>query len=211
MSPTSAVQRSIKSRISESPKILSGVANRAAEPMIEFCNYSVGFEFFLFSKEKINAVTHPEATIINKSIGAKTIPGILLNIMPEPKLYKCPFSKNISPIYIRNVITEATIDGIQIETSFRFPKRNDPTNTPAVTPKRTKNIVINIADNGDTWMLPSLQNAVKQASIHKPRNEREQADCKIKELRRFFSPFLIICPKPYKQFKMVMINTTEII
>ncbi|MBR4021467.1 MAG: hypothetical protein IKI94_02515 [Ruminococcus sp.] len=105
-------------------------------------NNSAEFEFFLFSKEKINAVTHPEATIINKSIGAKTIPGIQLNIVPEPKLYKYPFSKNISPIYIRNVITEATIDGIKIETSFRFSKRNEPTNTPTVwivNPKLYKN------------------------------------------------------------------------
>ena len=88
--------------------------------------------------------------MINKSIGAKTIPDMLSKINPVPKLYKCPLSRIISPIYIRNVITEATIDGLQIETNFRFSKRNEPTNTPTVTPKRTKNIVINAADNGDT-------------------------------------------------------------
>ena len=139
------------------------------------------------------------------------MPGRLSNKKPFPNKYKCPLSRIISPIYIRNVITEATIDGIKIETGFRFSKRNEPTNTPAVTPKRIKNTAINVADKGDTWILPSLQNAVKQASIHKPRNEREQTDCKIKDLRRFLSPFFIICPKPYKQFKIVIINTTEII
>ncbi len=149
--------------------------------------------------------------MINKSTGARIIPGMLLNIKPVPRLYKCPLSRIISPIYIRYVITEATIDGIQIETSFRVPKRNEPTNTPTVIPKRIKNTAINVADKGDTWILPSLQNAVKQASIHKPRNEREQTDCKIKDLRRFLSPFFTICPKPYKQFKIVIINTTEII
>ena len=59
-------------------------------------------------------------------------------------------SKIISPTYIRSVIADATIEGIQTETNFRFPKRNEPTNTPTVTPKRTKNTVINAADNGDT-------------------------------------------------------------
>ncbi len=58
-------------------------------------------------------------------------------------------------------------------------------------------------------MLPSLQKAVKQARMQRPRNVREQTDCKIRDFRRFFSPLLIICPKPYKQFKIVIINTTE--
>ena len=120
------------------------------------------------------------------------IPGILSKTNPVPKLYKCPFSKNISPRYIRSVIAEATIDGIQIETSFPFPKRSDPTNTPTVIPKRTKNIVINAADKGDTWMLPSLQKAVKHARIQRPRNTSEQTDCRIKDLQRFLSPLLII-------------------
>ena len=92
----------------------------------------------------------PDTRITIKSISAKTIPGKLSNIIPEPKLYKCPFSSIISPIYIRNVIIEATIDGTQIETSFRFLKKNEPTNTPTVTPKSTKNTDINVADSGDT-------------------------------------------------------------
>ena len=85
-----------------------------------------------------------------KSIGAKTILGKLSNIIPEPKRYKCPLSRIISPIYIRNVMAEAAIDGTQTETSFRFLKRNEPTKTPTVTPKRIKNTAINVADNGET-------------------------------------------------------------
>ena len=112
--------------------------------------YSFDLAYLPFSKVNINSVTHPDTTIINKSIGARTILGMLSNMNPSPKLYKCPFSRVISPIYIRSVITEETIAGIQIERNFRFFKRNEPTNTPVVTPKSTKNIAINAADNGDT-------------------------------------------------------------
>ncbi len=104
----------------------------------------------MLSNEKTSAVIHPDSRITNKSIGAKTIPGKPSNIKPEPKLYKCPLRRNISPIYIRSVITDAEIAGSQTDMSFRFPKRNEPTNTPAVTPNRTKNNVINAADKGDT-------------------------------------------------------------
>ena len=78
------------------------------------------------------------------------MPGRPSKIKPEPKLYRCPLSKIISPMYIRSVITEATTAGIQTEIIFRFPNRNDPTKTPAVTPNRTKNTVISEADKGDT-------------------------------------------------------------
>ena len=104
----------------------------------------------LLSKVKIKAVIHPDSKITSKSIGAKTIPGRLSNKNPEPRIYKCPLRRIISPIYISNVITDAEIAGIQTDMSFRFPKRNEPTNTPAVTPNRTKNTVINAADKGDT-------------------------------------------------------------
>ena len=102
------------------------------------------------SKTEINAVIHPDNTITSKSIGAKTIPGRPSNKKPVPKLYKWPLSRNISAIYIRKVITDDEIAGIQIDTSFRFPKRNEPTNTPAVTPSRIKKTVIKNADKGET-------------------------------------------------------------
>lgn len=78
------------------------------------------------------------------------MPGMLSKINPVPKLYRCPCSRIISPTYIRNVIMEATSAGIPIETKFRFPKRNEPTYTPTVTPKIMKNAVIKVADRGDT-------------------------------------------------------------
>ncbi len=102
------------------------------------------------SKVNINAVMQPDNRIISKSIGAKTIPGKLSNIIPVPILYKCPLSSIISPIYIRSVIAEAAIEGTPTEITSRFPKRNEPVNTPNVTPKRTKNTVISAADKGDT-------------------------------------------------------------
>ena len=104
----------------------------------------------LLSSKKTSAVIHPDSRITNKSIGAKTIPGKPSNINPEPKLYKCPLRRNISAIYINSVITDAEIAGIQIDMSFRLPKRNEPINTPVVTPNRTKKTVINDADKGDT-------------------------------------------------------------
>ena len=104
----------------------------------------------MLSNVKINAVAHPDNRITNMSIGAKMIPGRLSNKKPEPRQYKCPFRRIISPTYIRSVITDAEIVGIQTDTSFRFPKRNEPTNTPAVTPNKIKNTVINTADKGDT-------------------------------------------------------------
>ena len=78
------------------------------------------------------------------------MPGKLSKIKPEPKIYKLPLSRNISAIYIRRVITAAKIAGIQIDTSFRFPKRNEPRNTPTVTPSRMKKTVIKDADRGET-------------------------------------------------------------
>ena len=104
----------------------------------------------LLSIAKTNAVMHPDNRITSKSIGAKTMPGKLSKIKPEPKIYKCPLSRNISAIYIRRVITADEIDGIQIDTSFRFPKRKEPRNTPTVTPSRMKKTVINEADRGET-------------------------------------------------------------
>ena len=93
---------------------------------------------------------HPDNRITNKSIGAKTMPGNPSKSKPEPKLYKCPLRRNISAIYIRNVIIDAEIAGIQIDTSFRFPKRKEPRNTPTVTPSRMKKAVIKDADRGET-------------------------------------------------------------
>ena len=83
-------------------------------------------------------------------MGESTMPGMLLKMNPLPKRYKCPLSRIISPIYISSVIEEATMDGIPMERNFRFPKRNEPTNTPTVTPKRTKNMLISVADKADT-------------------------------------------------------------
>ena len=104
----------------------------------------------LLSKAKTNAVIHPDNRITSKSIGAKTMPGNPSKSKPEPKLYKCPLRRIISPIYIKNVMTDVEIAGTQTDRSFRFSKRNEPTNTPAVIPNKTKNIVINAADNADT-------------------------------------------------------------
>ena len=104
----------------------------------------------LLSKAKTNAVMHPDNRITSKSIGAKTMPGKLSKIKPEPKIYKLPLSRNISAIYIRRVITAAKIAGIQVDTSFRFPKRNEPKKTPTVTPSRIKKTVIKDADSGET-------------------------------------------------------------
>ena len=88
----------------------------------------------------IKAVMQADAKITIKSIGANTIPGMLSNTNPVPKLYKCRFSRIISPMYIRNVMAAAAIDGIQTETNLLFPKRNEPIKTPTVTPKRIKKI-----------------------------------------------------------------------
>ena len=93
---------------------------------------------------------HPDNRITNKSIGAKTMPGNPSKSKPEPKLYKFPLRRNISAIYIRNVIIEAEIAGIQIDTNLCFPKRNEPKNTPTVTPSKIKKTDINEADRGDT-------------------------------------------------------------
>ena len=108
------------------------------------------YTLLLLSNEKIKAVIHPDIRITTKSIGAKTMPGKLSKIKPEPKLYKCPLSRNISAICIRKVITAAEIAGIQIDKSFRLPIRNEPRNTPTVTPSRVKKKVIKEADRGET-------------------------------------------------------------
>ena len=118
----------------------------------------------------------PETAITAISTKDSTIFGRLVNKAPVPRLYKCPFNSIISPMYIKSVMAEAVTDGTSFSTALCFLRRNDPVKTPAVTPKRTKNSVINTADNGETRMLPSLQKAVKQASMQRPRNEKEQTD-----------------------------------
>ena len=153
---------------------------------------------------------HPAERIVSRSTGAKTMCGRGLKRKPVPKRYKCPLSKHISPIYISSVITLATTDGAQRDKVFFFPKKNELTNMPTVTPRRTKNTVISVADKGETWRLPSLQKAVKQARIHRPRNRTEHTDCRIRAFSRFPSPLRIIRPKPYRLFKTVMIKTMEI-
>ena len=122
----------------------------AAESAIIRLFYLPTEQWPLLSKAKTNAVMHPDNRITSKSIGAKTMPGKLSKIKPEPKIYKWPLSRNISAIYIRRVITAAKIAGIQIDTSFRFPKRKEPRNTPTVTPSRMKKTVIKDADRGET-------------------------------------------------------------
>ena len=169
----------------------------------------MGF-YLRFNRVDNPAVMAPEAIIVSISTGAKTMDGMLLKRNPVPKLYKCPLSKTISPMYIRRVMTEAATDGIQREARRLFPKKNEPTNTPTVMPRRTKNAVMRAAERGETWRLPSLQKAVKQARMHRPRNRTEHADCRIRAFIRFFSPDRIICPNPYREFRIVMIKTTEI-
>ena len=88
--------------------------------------------------------------MVSRSTGANTMPGRLSKKKPVPKLYRCPFSKIISPMYIRKVMREAITAGSQRERSFLLPIKNEPTNTPTVTPRRTKNTVMRIADRGAT-------------------------------------------------------------
>ena len=101
-------------------------------------------------KREITAVMQPDAMIMNKSMGARTIPGMLLKRNPVPIRYKCPLSKIISPIYISSVIKEAIADGIHMDIDFCLSKRNEQTNTPTVTPNRIKNTAMSVADRADT-------------------------------------------------------------
>ena len=87
-------------------------------------------------------------------------------------------------MYITNVITDAAAAGIQTEISFGLFNVNDPANIPAVTPRRMKNTAIRDADRADTSMLPSLQNALKQARMQSERNIKADIDCRIRDLRR---------------------------
>lgn len=73
-----------------------------------------------FNNVNIVPVKQPDTTVINISIGATTISGMMLKINPVPRLYRCPYNKIISPIYISSVNIEATIDGTQIETNLRL-------------------------------------------------------------------------------------------
>ena len=95
-------------------------------------------------------VINPERTITSESIGARIIPGMLPKRIPVPKRYTCPFSRTISAIYMTSVMADAITDGNQTERNCPFPKRNDPVNIPAVTPKRMKYTAIKVAERGDT-------------------------------------------------------------
>ena len=149
-----------------------------------------------FSKANSPAVTPPDAAITNRSAGARIIPGMLSKKIPVPKLYRLPFSRIISPRYIKRVIPEAIIAGSHTDRKLPFSNRNEPAKIPTVTPSRMKNRAISIAERGDTCKLPSRQNAVKHAKIQRPRNRTVLTDWGIKDRSRLFSPVISICPKP---------------
>lgn len=118
----------------------------------------------------------PDAKTISISIGASTIPASPLNKNPEPKRYKWPLRRIISPIYIISVTADATIDGSNTDNVFFFSSRNEPTYMPAVMPNMMKNILISMAERGETVISPSLKNAVKQAKMHRPRYKAVDRD-----------------------------------
>ena len=100
------------------------------------------------------AFIHPDAIIISISMGASTIPASPLNKNPEPKRYRCPLSRIISPMYIKSVTTDAKIDGSNIDHFLSFPSVNELTKMPTVIPNNKKNIAINMADTAETVISP---------------------------------------------------------
>lgn len=142
------------------------------------------------------AVIDPDAIITSISIGATTMLPSPSNKNPEPKRYKWPLKRIISPIYIINVTTDATIDGISTESVFFFSSRNEPTYTPAVTPKMMKNKLISTAERVDTVISPSLKNAVKQAKMQRPRNKAVDTDWITSAFSLLLFLVIIIWAKP---------------
>ena len=98
----------------------------------------------------------PEARMTTISIGASTIPGIPSKKNPFPKRYRCPLSRIISQIYITNVTTAADTPGNHTESIGFLLKVNDAIYMPTVKPNKTKNMLINTADNAETLMSPFL-------------------------------------------------------
>lgn len=139
---------------------------------------------------------NPETRITRISTGARTMLGSPSKKMPLPKRYRCPCNSIISPMYMISVIPADTIAGIQSKTAFFILSSSEPEKIPAVSPIRMKNADIKIADNAETLMLPSRQNAVKQARIHSPRNATVETDCIISARFWLRSPVRIIYAKP---------------
>lgn len=111
-------------------------------------------ELLRFIILQIKAVIPPEMRMISKSIGAITIAPIPSKRNPEPKRYRCPLSKIISPAYIASVVTADMSAGSKIDSLLLLPRVNEPAKTPTVTPNKMKNTAINTADRADTVISP---------------------------------------------------------
>ena len=86
----------------------------------------------------IAALIHPEAIIIKISAGASTMPSSPSNKKPEPKRYRWPLKRTISPIYIMSTAKDAIIEGSNAESIFFLLTRKEPTYTPVVIPIKEK-------------------------------------------------------------------------
>ena len=102
----------------------------------------------------VRRVIRPESRIIIISIGASTSFPNPANRKPSPNRYRFPLSKIISPIYMAIVTIAAIAVGSVSESSFLFPKVNDPVYTPIVIPNRAKNTAISTAESGETVISP---------------------------------------------------------
>jgi len=74
------------------------------------------------------------------------------------------------------VKADATTAGITTDISLHFPRRNEPTYIPMVTPNIIKKADIRQAESADTLISPSLKKAVKHARMQSPRNTTEDID-----------------------------------
>ena len=108
----------------------------------------------MFKEWQISSVIPPEAIMTRISAGASTSFPKPSKRNPCPNLYRFPFSKIISPIYMSKETKTAVIEGAASDNAFLFPKVQDPTNTPIVTPSKAKKTAIKTAETGETVSSP---------------------------------------------------------
>lgn len=178
---------------------------------LHFVSLCVSLYAFLFRRKHMSAFKPPDNAIIKISNGARIIPGIPSNKIPEPNLYKCPFRRIVSPMYMASVTSDAASEGTNTESAFLLPRTKELVYVPAVIPRTTKNRLIREADNADTVISPFLKKAVKHARIQSPRNVTVHTDWITSALRLVLSPLRIILANPYKQLMAESIRITEII
>ncbi len=147
-------KRAIEGWAANMRKLVEGL--KAAGVRVIFITPSIFDQTAVFPGTNDPGLVGPNAVGGNSGLGemAKRVHQMAREFDAHVVDFHGPMSKIISPIYMAIVTIAAIAVGSVSESSFLFPKVNDPVYTPIVIPNRAKNTAISTADNGETVISP---------------------------------------------------------